>query len=1490
MPSVDFSSVGTWIERGPRPIENGSAGTEGSVFNDPVSGAVEALAPHPTNKNILYAGTVNGGVWMTTNAYAGDPTWVPLTDQFPSLSIGALAFSPLDSNHKTLFAGIGNTSSADRSGGTLTGPHLLRTTNGGVTWTALGEAAPPKIDPLAGLTLESVVPTRLGGDVDHQVVLLAAHSWSRDTPSDFLHGGVYRSLNGGKDIEPTPVLPGAATQVVAAGAGAGPDVFYAGIAGQGVFRSMPGTKGAAWEKINTGLNNVADSIRIEFAVFNKDILFVALVGSDGELSGVYSSPDGGNQWTAMGDSGLGENDPPHIHPRGQGRINLSLTVNPQNPDDVYIGGDIGEFLGIDNDAVGHIEEWDGDWDQITGLDDGPHPGSRDMIFDAGGNLLEADDGGIYRRVDHDDWFSVIGNLGNTEITSISYDAINDKVFAGAQADSRIEELVPDHSTRVWDSWGSGVSGTVGIGYVTEDGVRKAVRYGMGNKINEGGIERHEYTAGNNQVNDEDSDADNLDSVDSLFGRVVRSSRQFPLAVNAIEGFGDRIMIGGHSLYESLDNGDTLINLIPGIGGDQGNVSAIAYGGKSFGEELPQVFVACMSHDTEIETGSWLFYRGEQSSRVNPIEGVLDVFGGYPPFSGPFAVTKIVMDPDNWKSVYVTNGKQIFYTHDITSHLSLDWQEITGNLNDPRLHVGTIRTLEVVRKSSHFQDDVLLVGADGGVFACRDPHAGATTWHEVGANLPNAPVTDLHYIPSGTSKTSTPTDDVLVAGTLGRGAWLLKGALKLLSNPAVLSIVGDTSPTKLNDTIRLGADAANKPMLNVSLNSTGKSLPLAAVERIFISGRKGQDKVTFDFPDGAIPFIPIGVDYDGGDGFNTLAFTGQVPSPIDYQPDADQSLVNGKLDLLGLLSFHFSNVQTVTNVAPQIASVQLDKSSIVEGDQVTVSGTFIDPGVLAGHSVVIDWGRTVTTTPLTGLLPGKAGAVRFFSVTHAVDGGGNNFSIRVNVVDSENLRSSTEEAPISVTIPPVAAKGIASIPMVRGATDPVTVATFTDPDGPDVSPSIAVLGGPPQSARPNYSARIDWGDGSSPTVASIPLPSGRLVKNTAFAVMGGHAYTTNGSFPVTVTINHAGVISQATSTAVVDSILGPNPKTKGTLIVGASLAGDVIQAKIVGGKVSVVDNGTTLGTFSGVTRIEMYGQVGDDRLVVDAGVPMPVVLIGNQGNDTLAGGKNYDVLFGGDGNDLLVGNNGNDTLLGGNGNDTLLGGNGNDKMEGGAGVNQLDGGAGLDGIVITGTAGDDHITIGRQVGPDGAQAVVEMNGDVAVQDYVHGETIFVFAGDGNDVVRMLPSAADNWRAEFHGEAGDDVLVGGNLGDILDGGSGRNVLIGGRGADVLKAGDGDLLVAGYTAFDDNDAALSAIALEWSSDRNYEDRVANLRGQGTDDRANGDYFLMPDCAQPTVFEDGDRDVLYGGPGRDWLFANPKHASDRLVRRHRDELVAEL
>jgi len=120
---------------------------------NPGSGAVNAIAIDSTNRNVIYAGTVNGGVWKTTNGTAGWPTWTPLTDSaLPALSINSLALSPVNPNQ--VFAGTGSTSAFGEVGSAF---GVVRSDDGGQTWTVLAE------NTFARHAINSIVPTMLGG-------------------------------------------------------------------------------------------------------------------------------------------------------------------------------------------------------------------------------------------------------------------------------------------------------------------------------------------------------------------------------------------------------------------------------------------------------------------------------------------------------------------------------------------------------------------------------------------------------------------------------------------------------------------------------------------------------------------------------------------------------------------------------------------------------------------------------------------------------------------------------------------------------------------------------------------------------------------------------------------------------------------------------------------------------------------------------------------------------------------------------------------------------------------------------------------------------------------------------------------------------------------------------------------------------------------------------------------------------------------------------
>jgi hypothetical protein len=87
-----------WESIGPEPIPNGQTAT----VSNAVSGRTIALAVHPSNPNIVYSGTANGGLYRTLD---GGATWRAMTDSIASLAIGAVTIDP--SNPTTLWIGTG---------------------------------------------------------------------------------------------------------------------------------------------------------------------------------------------------------------------------------------------------------------------------------------------------------------------------------------------------------------------------------------------------------------------------------------------------------------------------------------------------------------------------------------------------------------------------------------------------------------------------------------------------------------------------------------------------------------------------------------------------------------------------------------------------------------------------------------------------------------------------------------------------------------------------------------------------------------------------------------------------------------------------------------------------------------------------------------------------------------------------------------------------------------------------------------------------------------------------------------------------------------------------------------------------------------------------------------------------------------------------------------------------------------------------------------
>jgi Big-like domain-containing protein len=189
------SVTNTWTSIGPTP-------TVGGEFS-PVTGRITTIAIDPTDAtgSTVLIGGAQGGIWRTTNAGA---TWAAVGDQNASLAMGSIAFAP--SAPATVYAGTGEQASIGFD--VYYGAGVLKSTNGGLTWTqtctTAGPTCPfigpfdPGLEPGFGffsdggarISYIAVNPTNAN------LVLAAAQVTNLQT-GNFTAGGIYCSTDGG---------------------------------------------------------------------------------------------------------------------------------------------------------------------------------------------------------------------------------------------------------------------------------------------------------------------------------------------------------------------------------------------------------------------------------------------------------------------------------------------------------------------------------------------------------------------------------------------------------------------------------------------------------------------------------------------------------------------------------------------------------------------------------------------------------------------------------------------------------------------------------------------------------------------------------------------------------------------------------------------------------------------------------------------------------------------------------------------------------------------------------------------------------------------------------------------------------------------------------------------------------------------------------------------------------------------------------------------
>ena len=358
-------SAAGWVGFGPSPIMQ---------FGARNAGRVTAIALDPSNPARLFIGAAQGGVWRSDD---GGANWTPLTDGECSLAMGSLTVDPVVPT--IVYAGTGE---ANLSADSYYGCGVLRSTNGGATWTRLGAQV------FGDVSISKILVDQAtaGSQTSSTVFASTAYNFAANC------NGLFKSTNSG--VTWTGVLGGCVSDVVQDRST--PSTLYAAVGFNGVYKSVNG--GATWQPLPNGFPTLnVGRIALAIAPSQPSILYAAVHStSTNGLLGVFKSTDAGGAWSQVTATGVSCNQ--------QCWYDLVLVVDPTNPDLVYFGG-VPLYRSIDGGAT---------WAVIS---NGIHVDQHALVVDPQNPsiLWAGNDGGMYRSADYGStWADLNSGLSITQ--------------------------------------------------------------------------------------------------------------------------------------------------------------------------------------------------------------------------------------------------------------------------------------------------------------------------------------------------------------------------------------------------------------------------------------------------------------------------------------------------------------------------------------------------------------------------------------------------------------------------------------------------------------------------------------------------------------------------------------------------------------------------------------------------------------------------------------------------------------------------------------------------------------------------------------------------------------------------------------------------------------------------------------------------------------------------------------------------------------------
>jgi hypothetical protein len=749
-----------WVFVGP----SGAATPPGDANGPTVSGRVDVAVADPLNPNIVYVGCAEGeptsgggGIWRTTDFLThsdpSGPTWIPLTDNMPSLSIFAKCLAIAPSNPNILYAAA-------------QGPDgcILKTVDGGKHWTPLAESQ------FANAEFGAVVINPKNPNIVYVAV--------RDSVGGSVPGGdgVWESKNGGltwANITATPIGHGGASDLVMGGAKG--QILYAGIVNtfdpsmgtppsdtalNGVWQSTNG--GISWTQMTNGINygngtgtgnnpppGVDFYIRLAMQASNPNVVYAMMFEpgntSSNPLVDWFSTMDGATTaWTKLVEPTNG----------GDWRFwHMVLAVDPNNPDIVYTNSSE-SMPGLLASSTGGTTPWQSlsgsAEDVVNVFFDDPTTGNPNS---APSSFILVGDRGIQTAsvTDNAGALSAIftgkrGNLGNFLIYNSAVDPLNPSIIYSVSQDQLADlQRQPNGAWKYTYFLVGNTPQSIGneLGRMLVDPTNDQVVYSLRDRedgvtdiiqmTNNGGATWTPIINGLNLDEfPEDSDAGGAN--EAVYNAFVLDPNN-----------PNRVLVGAQGIWAGTYDGNPadftwkeITPIVDPTGGSDGGpaqVTALAVAPTN-----SNILYAATDNGK-----FWTINLGAMNPAWTEIDSGL-------PVSSANVTMSIQVDPTNPQRVFINvGGVGVHRVFETTTGGTSGWTPADGNLP-------TNLAVDSLAVDWRFQTPILYAGTDRGVYQSLN---GGATWKIFGTGLPNTEADDLELLPQY---------NLLTASTFGRGVW------------------------------------------------------------------------------------------------------------------------------------------------------------------------------------------------------------------------------------------------------------------------------------------------------------------------------------------------------------------------------------------------------------------------------------------------------------------------------------------------------------------------------------------------------------------------------------------------------------------------------------------------------------------------------------------------------------------------------------------------